>query len=853
MSSKGMLFLCLHTSRLFSPFVEIFDSADTVTTLFAEVLLPVPIPKRFTYRVPHALNDAIQVGARAIVQFGDRKILTGLIAEIHQTPPGQYEAKYILELLDASPIVSTPQFKLLHWIAAYYLCTPGEVMNATLPSGLRLSSESMVQLHPSFQLDESDEPLSDKELMVVKALQKEPLGYSAIAKLLAIKHPYRILKSLASRQVIILFEEVKEKFKPRLERRVRLMPSFLTNETLASLFDTLASKPKQEAVLLRYLQMAPVLQNPAANQEGISRKKILAPHLSESSLNTLIKHQVLEEFEVVVSRFETDDDHESPTITLSTVQEQARKDILSAFEKRDITLLHGITGSGKTEIYIRLIQEALAGGSQVLYLLPEIALTTQIVHRLKKIFGPAMGIYHSRFSDNERVEVWNGVLNGRFKFVVGVRSSVFLPFDNLGLIIVDEEHDPSYKQQEPAPRYHARDVALILGQFHHAKVLLGSATPSIESYYHARQGRYGFITLMERYGEAQLPQMVLADLGRERRQKTLQGEFSQRLLLAIEDALSREEQVIVFQNRRGYSPMMSCEDCGWVPKCINCAVSLTYHQYQHSLVCHYCGYKETPPTQCPECTSTRLRTVGYGTEKLAEELSLRFPDTQIQRMDLDTTRSKTGYEKIIDQFEKGETKILVGTQMITKGLDFDRVSLVGIFNADRMVHFPDFRSYERAYQLITQVSGRAGRRDTVGKVVIQTSNPDHPLLQLILKRDYAAFYESELPDRQQHGYPPFTRLMEITVRHADKKTSRMCAAALAGLLRETLPSVQTLGPGEPMIARIRNQYLMSILLKIPRNQGNLPDIKEQLAQSIITLQKEKEYRSCRIIVDVDPA
>jgi primosomal protein N' (replication factor Y) len=727
-------------------------------------------------------------------------------------------------------------------------------MNAALPSGLKLSSESQVQLHPAFKLEESNHGFSEKELILIKRLEHETLEYSEISKLLGVKHLYNILKSLVSKEAVILFEEVKEKYRPRTEKKVRLTSPYLEAGALEQLFETLASRPKQEGVLLKYLQHVPVMHDPSTNRSGLLKKHLLDEDVSASSLNTLIRNNVLEEFEVIVSRFgEEEESHPSvPIAVLNAEQQHAHHEILKSFSAHDITLLHGITGSGKTEIYINLIRQAIESGTQVLYLLPEIALTTQIVQRLKKVFGGAMGVYHSKFSDNERVEVWNGVLSGKFKFVVGVRSSIFLPFDNLGLIIVDEEHDPSYKQQEPAPRYHARDVAMVIAQMHHAKVLLGSATPSLETYFHASQGKYGLVRLAKRFGDARLPEIKFADMGRERKQKTIKGEFSGQLLTAIEETLGRKEQVIIFQNRRGYSPMVNCEDCGWTPKCVNCAVSLTYHQFRHALVCHYCGYKESLPTQCPTCTSSRLKTVGYGTEKLEEELGLHFPDATIQRMDLDTTRSKTGYENIIDLFERGETNILVGTQMVTKGLDFDGVSLVGIFNADRMIHFPDFRSYERAYQLITQVSGRAGRKDKPGTVVIQTSSPDHPLLHTILKHDYEKFYQEQLADRQRHDYPPFTRLIEITVKHTDKKIVRTTASVLAELLRRDLAGVRILGPGEPMIPKIRNQYLMNILIKIPRGKGDLTQLKHTLQQTIHQLLKEKEHRSARIVTDVDP-
>lgn len=831
---------------------QLFDTeVGTRSTLFAELLLPVPVAKLFTYRVPQNLNENIIVGQRAIVQFGDRKILTGIVMAIHDRPPKDYEAKYLLELLDQFPAVTEVQVRLFNWIADYYLCTPGEVLNAALPSGLKLSSESRVQMHPAFNLDESDQHFSEKEIILLKRLAHESLEYSEIVQLLGVKHLYSILKSLVGKEAILLYEEVKEKFKPKTEKKIRLTESYKTAAALEKLFETLATKPKQEAILLKYLQEIPVLGDPDKNNSGLMKSR-LVEDLSESSLSTLLKNGILEEFEVIVSRFEEEKITDTHKIQLSVEQLHTQAEILAAFQEQGTTLLHGITGSGKTDIYINLIQQALEGGSQVLYLLPEIALTTQIVQRLKKIFGTIIGVYHSRFSDNERVEVWNGVLTGRFKFVVGVRSSVFLPFDNLGLIIVDEEHDASYKQQEPAPRYHARDVALMMSQMHHAKVLLGSATPSVESYYQAQRGKYGFVKLDKRFGEAQLPKIVLADMSKERKQKTVKGEFSGLLLKSIQETLLKKEQVIIFQNRRGYSPMVNCEDCGWVPKCVNCAVSLTYHQFRHALVCHYCGYKESLPQVCPTCSSTRLKTVGYGTEKLEEELTVHFPDARVQRMDLDTTRSKTGYETILSEFEKGETNILVGTQMVTKGLDFDHVSLVGIFNADRMIHFPDFRSYERAYQLITQVSGRAGRRDKPGTVVIQTASPDHPLLQTILHHGFEEFYFGQLTDRQEHDYPPFSRLIEITVKHTDKKACRATASVLVEALKATLTGTKILGPGEPMISKIRNQYLMSILIKIPRGSSELVSLKNKAVLAIHQLLKDKEHRNVRVVVDVDP-
>jgi primosomal protein N' (replication factor Y) len=831
--------------------MEIFEPDDN-NTMFADLVLPVPIPKLFTYRVPADWNTKIKTGQRAIVPFGQRKILTGVIAKIHSRPPSDYEAKYLLELLDENEILTPLQFRLYEWMADYYMCTLGEVMNAALPAGFKLSSESMVQLHPAFSEETSTFDFSPKERMVINHLKSETMTYSEVAKLLDVKSIYSILKSLSSKEAIILFEKVKEKYHPKVEKRIRLLQQYLPKEELESLFEKLGPKPKQESLLLKYLQEVPVFQHPDLNNTGISKSALLEDSPSDSSLQTLIKNKVLEEFEVVVPRFGFEDSANEHPLLLSEKQEEARNKILDHFDKLGTCLLHGITSSGKTEIYIDLIRRALDSSSQVLYLLPEIALTTQIVQRLKKVFGSSMGVYHSKFSDNERVEVWNGILTGKFKFVVGVRSAIFLPFENLGLIIIDEEHDPSYKQQDPAPRYHARDVALMMAQQHHAKVLLGTATPSAESYYQAVSGKIGLVTLTERFGEGKLPEIIFADLSRERKQKMMKGDFSRMLLKEIGEVIGTKEQVILFQNRRGHSPLVECEDCGWVPTCINCAVSLTYHQYRHALICHYCGYREELPSQCPVCSSKRILTLGYGTEKLEEELKVHFPDATVGRMDLDTTRTRSGYESILDDFEKGDTDILVGTQMVTKGLDFGKVSLVGVFDADRMMHFPDFRSYERAFQLIIQVSGRAGRREKRGKVIIQTSNPKHQLFTYVLNHDVPGFLADQLPDRELHHYPPFARLIEITFKHTDRVISRNAAEWFAGQAKEKVKGAWIMGPGEPMVSKIRNEFLNTVLLKIPRNQGRLHEIKGGLWVLAQQASLDKSFRSVKIVFDVDP-
>lgn len=820
-------------------------------TFFAEIILPVPIPKLFTYRIPAALNEIVKTGQRVIVQFGQKKILTGIIANLHQQPPTDYEAKYILEIIDENEVIGPRQFSLYQWMADYYMCTPGEVINAALPSGLKLSSESMVQLHPSFHWEETSFDFSEKERMLINRLRSDTLSYTDVAKFLGTRNLYSLLKSLASKEAIILFEKVKEKFKPKTEKRIRLTKTYTVKKALEKLFEEMVSKPKQESLLLKYLQSVPVFTDVALNAQGVA-KADLSEGESASSLNTLIKNKIFEEYETIVPRFGFETPKETTPLLLSEKQEEARNTILNHFDESDVVLLHGVTGSGKTEIYIDLIKRALEGGSQALLLIPEIALTTQIVQRLKKIFGAEMGVYHSKFSDNERVEVWNGILSGKFQFVVGVRSSVFLPFDNLGLVIVDEEHDSSYKQHDPAPRYQARDIALVMANIHHAKVILGSATPSAESFYHCTQGKFKLVSLMERFGDANLPEITFADMAIERQRKSNKGEFSSVLLKGIADALKNKEQVILFQNRRGYAPMVQCEDCNWIPKCINCSVSLTYHQYRHEMVCHYCGYRESLPSACPTCTSKRILTKGYGTEKLEEELKLIFPEARIQRMDWDTTRTRSSYESIIESFQQGETDVLVGTQMVTKGLDFDRVSLVGVFDADRMMHFPDFRAHERAFQLIIQVSGRSGRREKKGNVIIQTADPKQVLFHYVLQHDIPGYIQTELEDRKAHFYPPFSRLIEITIKHTDRMRCKDIATSLGQAIRNQLRGPAILGPGEPLVGKIRNEFLMSILIKIPRDGGKLKEIKQRLSEISDHVLSEKQFRSGKIIFDVDP-
>ncbi len=823
------------------------------TTLFADVLLPVPITRLFTYRVPYDLNNAIDIGFRVIVQFGKKKILTGIVVKIHENPPKVYEAKYIIDLLDEEPMMNEKQLSLYEWIADYYMSGIGEVLNVGMPSGLKLSSESKIQLNPEFDYNQPNILFSEKEQLILNVLEREQvISYGEAARILQIKSYLKIIKSLIAKEAILIFEEVKEKYAPKREICIKLQKHWLKEEYLEQLMTDMEKRPKQLDVLLAYLNLVPVFNKPELNTRGVTKKALLSKGVSESSLKTLEKNQVMESFQVIIPRFPYAGDEADYSVKLTENQQLIKEGILLGFEEKQTVLLHGITGSGKTEIYIDLIREVLEQGEQVLYLLPEIALTTQIVSRLQKVFGGQMGVYHSKYSDNERVEIWKGIISKRFSLIIGVRSAILLPFDNLGLIIVDEEHEFSYKQFEPAPRYHARDAAQVLARLHAAKVLMGTATPSFESFFLAQEGKYGYMQLNERYGEATLPKIRFADLALERKQKTIKGDFTSVLTDKIAKSLSGNEQVIIFQNRRGYSPYISCEECSWIPKCSSCAVSLTFHMYYNQLRCHYCGHHERLAVTCPACGSTKLKTMGFGTEKLEEDLKLLFPEARIQRMDLDTTRRKYSYQKIINDFELGNIDILVGTQMVSKGLDFSNVTLVGIFDVDRMLHFPDFRSTERTYQLSVQVSGRSGRSETPGEVVIQTANLKQPILHYISRQNFSEFYNHEIEDRYKYKYPPFYRLIRIVFKHRDKSIVNLASHSFAEKIKGKLHKNLVLGPHEPMISKIRNFYLMEIVLKIQRQNADLNRIKNILNDTANLLKQEKEYRQVIVIFDVDP-
>lgn len=821
---------------------------------FADIILPVPIPRMFTYKIPSILKSQIQIGSRVMVQFGKKKVLTGIIGKVHNKPPQAYESKPILDILDIEPSVNPLQIRFWVWMAEYYCCHIGEVMHAAVPSGLRLSSESKIQLNPNFDREESKYPLDLREEKILEALEKsEEISYEDCEKILGVKTIHPILKSLVAKEAILIFEKVQEKYTPKVETRIRLSGDIASNRAaLEAVFEGVNGKPKQESILLKYLRDIPVFQKPQLNEKGVDKASLLEEGDSESSLKTLIKNGIFESFKVVVNRLAEEEPEKEPA-QLSTTQQAAFEEIKTHFESKQTVLLHGVTGSGKTEIYIQLIREVMESGSQVLLLLPEIALTTQIVSRLKKVFGSQMGVYHSKYSDNERVEVWNGVLTGRFSFVVGVRSSIFLPFDSLGMIIIDEEHEPSYKQFDPAPRFHARDAATMLAYFHQAKTLLGSATPSFESYFNANQGKYGYVEITHRFGDATMPQYHLADLAGDRKKNLLKLDSTRMMREKIQAALDKQEQVLIFQNRRGYSPYIQCEDCGWTGQCVQCDVSLTYHQFAEEMRCHYCGYKEKVPQSCPACGSTKLTTMGMGTERIEESLSLLFPEARMGRMDLDTTRNKYGYQRLLDEFGAGQIDILVGTQMITKGLDFGKVTVVGIWDGDRILNFPDFRSGERAYQQITQVAGRAGRREVQGQVIIQSRNPDNDLYEKVIKGDYFEFFRQEMFDRKKFYYPPYVKLVKITTRHSDFKVSEKAAHALHREMANFAVKKIVLGPEKGIIARIKNQYQFESLIKLDRSGNTQAVFKESLAKILEELQSRPEFRSVRWIVDVDPS
>ncbi len=811
-------------------------------TLFVEVVLPLSISKTYTYRVPFQLNEAVGVGKRVIVQFGKSRIYTAVIYRITEEAPA-YDSKYLIDVLDDVPVVTPVQLKLWDWICEYYLCHPGEVMNAALPAALKLASETRILLQPDAVIDKSE--LSDKEYLIIDALEIQPeLMISDIVKLLGQKTVFPILKALFEKGHIHISEEIQEKYKPRTRAFIRLDPEYEDPGNRRHLFATLEKAPKQLDALLAWFKLSK--DRPAVSKADLLEEAGCGP----SALKALLDKKIFLQEHQQVSRLASYD-QDLEHFSLSEAQSRAHDEIVRGFTEKDVVLLHGITSSGKTQIYVKLIEEMIATGMQVLYLLPEIALTAQIIERLRKYFGGKIGIYHSKFSDNERAEVWQKVLKGEYQVVLGARSSIFLPFSRLGLIIVDEEHETSYKQFDPAPRYHARDTAVFLAHLFGAKVLLGSATPSLESYYNAKIKKYALVELNERFGGVQLPQIQVVSIAQETRDKTIRSHFTSVLLREIQEALVRREQVILFQNRRGYTPFLLCATCGFTPKCINCDVSLTYHKATGRLHCHYCGYKQEVLTECPACGSTRIEQKGFGTEKIEDELRLIFPEIRVARMDLDSTRAKLSFQNLLNDFEDGRIDVMVGTQMVAKGLDFGNVTTIGIINADSLLNYPDFRAFERSYQLLAQVAGRAGRRDKQGKVIIQAYDTSHRVLSQTIRNDYHELFLTEVTERKNFHYPPLFRLIKLDIKHKDQMKLQVVAQNLAKTLKQQFGD-RILGPETPLISRVRNYYIQSVMIKAEKEGVSVMKIKSVLRDILRRFEGDPANKGAFVQIDVDP-
>jgi primosomal protein N' (replication factor Y) (superfamily II helicase) len=822
-------------------------------TLFADVVLPIAIHQVFTYRIPFELNEYVTAGIRVVVPFGKSKLLTGIVTKVHETLPSAYQAKYIELILDDTPIITKKQYNLWQWISSYYMAPIGDVMNAALPANFKLASETKIVLHPDFDI--SNTKLDDRQYQIVEALQiQEVLDLKEISEIVGVKTIQPIIKKLIDIGAVLSQEELNEKFTAKTAVYILLHENISNNtileETIARL-DSKKTSRRQLETLLLILREGNYSEN---ELQPILRKRLEEAGASISTLNTLEKNGIIVQKRIEISRFNKIKLGVSEFKELNTYQKTALDEVRSTFEEKQVTLLHGVTGSGKTEIYVELIREQLEQGKQVLYLLPEIALTTQLIQRLSSYFGDMIGVYHSKFNQNERVEIWNNVLNNnpnRFRIILGARSSIFLPFTDLGLIIVDEEHESSFKQYDPSPRYNARDCAIVMGHMYDAKVLLGSATPSLESYYNAKSGKYGLVTLSNRFGGLQLPEIFCADLKKERRQKSMNSHFSSYLLDTMRDVLNKGEQIILFQNRRGYTPLWQCEICNWTPKCKNCDVSLTYHKFSNTLKCHYCGHHSAPIGSCVACGSNKLKMLGFGTEKIEDELSLMLPDKTIRRMDLDTTRSKNAYETIIQEFENRQIDILIGTQMVTKGLDFDNVSLVGVLDADMLLNRSDFRAFERSYHLMSQVAGRSGRKHKRGTVIIQTGDPDHWVIQKIIEHDYVGFYNSEIIERKNFFYPPFFKIIEIVLKHKEEYILDRCALEFATQLKDVFKE-RVLGPEYPSVKRVNNLFIKKITLKIERDAPE-KKVKERLHELVSLFYSVPFNKSIRMIIDVDPA
>ena len=814
-------------------------------SFFIDVIIPVPLQKLFTYSITPSEASFLKEGMRVAVPFGKSKIYTGIVYNIHTNAPTAYEAKDIQQILDEAPIIHPIQLKLWDWISSYYMCTLGDLMRAALPSAFILESETIITKNSTKAIDESI--LKDDEFLVYEALHHQSnLKIHDISSILDKKNVLPVIKRLIEKEAVSVDEEIYEKYKPKLVRYVKLHTNFSSEAALQSLLDTLSRAPKQRDVLMVLFSISAQTKKPVKVSDLMTESGA-----SSSIIKALVDKSVLESYHIQTDRVQYSGKDTADSKHLNASQKTALNEIKSAFETHNVTLLHGVTSSGKTEVYVKLIEDVLNEGKQVLYLLPEIALTAQLITRLQNYFGEQVAIFHSKYSVHERVEVWNNVLNNsaKAKIVLGARSSIFLPFNNLGLIIVDEEHEQSFKQFDPAPRYHARDTAVVLANIHKAKVLLGSATPSLESYFNAKQKKYGFVEITKRYNNVLMPDIELIDIKDKLKKKRMKGHFSDRLIEEMTETLQCGNQIILFQNRRGFSPIVECKTCGHSPQCPNCDVSLTYHQYRNQLRCHYCGYNTAMKQDCEACGSPDLDNKGFGTEQIEEEVKQLFPDNKVARMDLDTTRGKYGYEKIITALEQQEIDILVGTQMLTKGLDFRLVKLVGIMNADNMLNFPDFRAHERSFQLMQQVAGRAGRTQERGKVLIQTYNPHHNILQQVSTNNYIDMFNEQMNDRYNYKYPPVYKQIKITLKHKDYNRVETASIWYAKSLRQVFKE-NVLGPESPPIARIRNQFHKNILVKIPKEQS-LAKTKKAIIKINNSFLSIKDFRSVKVILNVD--
>lgn len=812
---------------------------------FADVLLPLALGKPFTYAVTLRDYEILKPGFRVAVSFGKSKIYTAIVVKLHATPPQRYTPKFIEMILEESPSVTLKQLAFWDWLSDYYLSKLGDIVRAALPTTFLLESETIVvkkDISPEIK-----SALDDDAFLVYEALEVKALSIKEIIEILGKKSVLGLLQDLFSRGVVEIHQKLSEKYKPKLVRYVRLFSSVLETNKLEDIFDSLKNAPKQKQLLMGVFD-----QNPKGDEWKKIKELLHKTGSGAAALKALINKGILEEQNLREDRLLYDFKKRDQDKALSLAQQKSLKEITTSFDHKSVVLFQGVTGSGKTEVYIELIAQAIKKGEQVLYLIPEISLTPQMVQRLQERFGTEVTVYHSKFSVHERTEVWNNILSKdvRAKIIVGTRSALFLPFQNLGLLIVDEEHELSYKQFDPSPRYHARDSAIVLAGIHQAKVLLGSATPSIESSFNRIADKYGWVQLHERYGSVELPEIVTVDLKLAHKKKQIKGGFTQSLIKEMEQTLAMGKQIILFQNQRGYAPVMECLDCGHMPHCHQCDVSLTYHQYTDQLKCHYCGYQIAVPEKCHACGLPNLSIKGIGTQQIQHQVTDLFPEVEVARMDWDTTRGKWAFDKLIHSFASQEVKILVGTQMVVKGLDFKNVHLVGVLNADHLLNFPDFRAHERTYQMLSQVAGRAGRKKLRGKVLIQTYQPQHAIIQQVIDGNYEQMLEQQLKERKKYHYPPYNRLIKIVVSHTDIEKVGKASEWIANVLLQSY-SGQLLGPIFPPIARVRNQYRMQILIKIGELQSR-SRVKKIINKTLESFESISMFRSCKVNLDVDP-